>query len=145
MGPHHFFITSFHRFVLFPKLHIVECQLVESSYYRIVKLPKLYNVEYHFLESVFSRTSVSWHIHPKVILPNVFFSNRHLAECHLPESSFSRTSFSRICIERNEHQYSIKTWLWLLLLLIRTSYGLIKNIVSIRKITSCSVKWRSAP
>ena len=37
MGQHHFPETSFHRIVVLPKRHVVECQLVESSYCRIVK------------------------------------------------------------------------------------------------------------
>ena len=61
-GPHHFPETSFHRIVVLPKRHIVECQLVESSDCRIVKLPDLYNVKCYFIESVFSRTSFSRYI-----------------------------------------------------------------------------------
>ena len=54
--------TSFHRIVVLPKRHVIECQLVESSYCRIVKLAKLYNVECHFIKSVFSRTLFFRHI-----------------------------------------------------------------------------------
>ena len=99
-----------------------------------------YLAERQFGDPSFSRKSFSRFD----ILPNVFVSNLHSAECHFPESRFSRTSFSRKCIERNEHHYLIKTWLWLLWLFIRNSYGLLKNTVSIRKITKCSAKWRSA-
>ena len=49
LRPHHFPETSFHRIVVVPKRHVVECQLVESSYCRIVKLPKPYHVQCHFI------------------------------------------------------------------------------------------------
>ena len=57
--PHRFPEALFHRFVIVPKRHVVELQLVESSYCGTGKLPKLYSVEYHSLEWVFSRMSFS--------------------------------------------------------------------------------------
>ena len=84
-----------------------------------------YLAERQFRDTSFSRKSFS----RIEILPNAFFSNLQLAECHFPESSFSQTSFFRKYIEPNEHHCSIKTWLWLLLLLILNSYGLLNNTV----------------
>ena len=77
-----------------------------------------YLAERQFRDTLFSRKSFS----QIVILSNVFFPNRYLGECHFSESSFNRTSFSRNRIG-------------LLLLLIRNSYDLLNNTVSIRKIT----------
>ena len=86
LGPHLFAETSFHRIVVLPKPHVLEC---------------------HFIESVFSRTSFSRHI----IQPKIIFLNRHLAEClfpthhvaenHFPESSFRRMSFFQIVVQPN--------------------------------------------
>ena len=47
----------FRWFVVSPKNHIIERQLVESLKCRIVKLPKLFGVKRYFPESSFSQTS----------------------------------------------------------------------------------------
>ena len=127
---HHFPETSCRwmsvgRIVILPNSEVTETimpNIIFSNHYL---------AERQIHDTSFSRKSFSG----IVILPNVFFLNSHLAECHFSESSFSRTSFFRKSIERNEHDYLIETWMWLLLLLIPNSYGLLNNKVIIRKIT----------
>ena len=53
-----------------------------------------------------------------VIQPNAIFPNLRFTEHNFPQQF----------IEWNEHNYSIKKWLLLLLLLMRNSYSLLNNI-----------------